>query len=82
MRRLGLTIAAVLIVALAPRVASAAAGDPTIIDNWANMDKCYKTSFEKFPDYTKEAEQERQKFVKKCQVQYSLGTSRPLLLRH
>ena len=83
MRHLGLSIAVMLVLALAPpRGAEAASGDPTIINNWANMDRCYKASFEKFPDFTKEAEVERQKFVKKCQVQYSLGTSSPLLLRH
>ena len=82
MRHLGLSMAVMLLVALAPHGVRAASGDPTIVDNWANMDRCYKASFEKFPDFTKEAELERQKFVKKCQVQYSLGTSRPLLLRH
>jgi hypothetical protein len=82
LRRLALMIAALSIFGLAPGGAHAAAGDPTIVDNWANMDKCYRQSFEKFPDYTKEAELERQKFVRKCQVQYSIGTYRPLLLRH
>lgn len=81
MRRLGLSVAAALILALAPRVADAGGGDPTIVDNWANMDRCYKLSFEKFPDFTKEAELARQQFVRKCQVRYSLGTARPLILR-
>jgi hypothetical protein len=81
MRRIGLSIAALLILALAPHAADAAAGNPEVIDNWANMDRCYKLSFEKFPDFTKEAELERQKYVRKCQVQYSLGTARPLILR-
>jgi hypothetical protein len=79
--RLGLGIVAVLTLVLAPRTADAAAGYPDITDNWSNMDRCYKASFDKFPDFTKEAELARQKFVRKCQVQYSLGTSRPLILR-
>jgi hypothetical protein len=82
MRHLALMTAIVLSVALAPRLAAAASGDPAIIDNWARMDKCYKDSFDKFPDFTKEAEIARQRFVRKCQVQYSLNTSRPLILRH
>jgi hypothetical protein len=82
MRRLALTTAIVLSVALAPRLAAAASGDPAIINNWARMDKCYKDSFEKFPDFTREAEIARQKFVKKCQVQYSVNSSLPLILRH
>ena len=81
MRRLALTTAIVLSVALAPRLAAAASGDPAIIDNWARMDKCYKDSFGKFPDFTKEAEVARQRFVKRCQVQYSVNTARPLILR-
>lgn len=82
MRRLALTVAIVLSVVLAPRLAAAASGDPAIVDNWAHMDKCYRDSFDKFPDYTKEAEIARQRFVRKCQVQHSLGTARPLILRH
>jgi putative heme degradation protein len=78
---LGLCIAAALIPALAPRAVEAAAGAPEIVDNWANMDRCYKESFAKFPDFTKEAELARQQFVRKCQVRYSLGTSRPLIIR-
>jgi hypothetical protein len=82
MRRLALAAAIVLSAALAPRLAAAASGDPAIIDNWARMDRCYRESFEKFPDFTKRAEIDRQQYVRKCQVQYSLNTSRPLILRH
>jgi hypothetical protein len=82
MRRLvGSSLVVALILALAPRGAEAAAGDPQIVDNWANMDRCYKESFLKFPDYTKEAELARQQFVRKCQVRYSLNSTRPLILR-
>jgi hypothetical protein len=84
MRRLvgsSLAVALILALALVPRGAEAAAGDPQIVDNWANMDRCYKESFMKFPDYTKEAELARQQFVRKCQVRYSLNSSRPLILR-
>ena len=82
MRRLvGSSLAVALILALAPRSAEAVSGAPEIVDNWSNMDRCYKESFEKFPDFTKEAELARQQFVRKCQVRYSLGAARPLILR-
>ncbi|MBV8652032.1 MAG: hypothetical protein JO255_11240 [Alphaproteobacteria bacterium] len=80
-RLLGLGIAAALILALAPRGAEAVTGSPEIVDNWANMDRCYKESFAKFPDFTKEAELARQQFVRRCQVRYSLNSARPLILR-
>lgn len=81
MRILAPALVAFLMVMLVPRFADAASGDPAIINNWANMDKCYRQSFAKFPDYTKEAEIERQKFIRKCQVTYSIQTSQPLILR-
>ena len=81
MRHLAPVLAAFLIGVLVPRFADAARGDPSIVDNWANMDRCYRASFDKFPDFTKEAEVERQRFTRKCQVRYSLNSGRPLLLR-
>jgi hypothetical protein len=80
-RHLHPALAALLIVMLVPQFADAATGDPAIVDNWAYMDKCYRLSFDKFPDYTKEAAIKRRQFVRKCQIEYSIETGRPLILR-
>jgi hypothetical protein len=46
------------------------------------MDRCQKESLLKFPDLTKEGEEQRKKYVKTCQMAHSQSGTLPLILRN
>lgn len=83
MRHLALTIAAVAAASILPlRAATAGNLAPDQQQTWKNMDSCYKQSFLKFPDQTKEGEEQRKKFVKTCQIQPSITSPQAVILRN
>ena len=76
MRRCVFLIAMVLGASLpvhAPQAATALQMQQT----WAIIDQCRKESFSKFPDQTKEGQQQRDKYVKACKIRH-FGSAAPL----
>jgi hypothetical protein len=74
----------IALMALAFLVGPAAAGtlDPTKKQTWSVMDRCHKESLLKFPDLTKEGEEQRKNYVRTCQIAHSQSNSLPLILRN
>ena len=76
MRRCVFLIAMVLGASL-PVHAAQAATAIQMQQTWAIVDQCRKESFSKFPDQTKEGQQQRDKYVKACKIRH-FGSAAPL----
>jgi len=64
--RIGATIAAVLLAALTAGNAGADTRLNGANQRWQAADKCARTSFTKYPDYTVEGAQKRDQYVRAC----------------
>ena len=69
---------AVLLGASLPVRAPQAANAVQIEQTWAILDQCRKESSQKFPDQTKEGQQQRDRYVKECKSRRGNGQAAPL----
>jgi hypothetical protein len=62
--------------------AAAASLDATKRQAWSSMDRCHKESLLKFPDLTKDGEEQRKNYVRTCQIARSQATGQAPILRN
>ena len=77
MRRL-VFLTAMVFAAVPPLHAPRAANSLQMQQTWAILDQCRKESSQKFPDQTKEGQQQRDRYVKACTARRGNGQAAPL----